>query len=169
MTTVMVNSHAAEPGCYIAGHWGQYGPDRIADVAESFGWEPGRHVRDDPRRLRRVAEWLDKRTPTEPWRALNVWEFHIEAAADIVTWLNDHTAPMCPHCGGAMYVTSDGFYRHVAFPSEAARQEAGGPCAYSAIDSPIHPVWEWYDGEFCLSLYDGESDEPLDLETLEIA
>lgn len=204
MIAVMVNGHAAQPGCYIAGHWGQYGPDRVADVAESFGWEAG-HVRDDPRRLRRVAEWLVKRTPTEPfcghcrrpleydrerqvwvapaddraacppgegheptWRTTNVWDFYVEAANDIVTWLNDHTALVCPHCGGAMYPTFDGFYRHVDFPSEASRLAQGEPCAFSAIDSPLFPRWEWVDGEFCLNLYDGESDEPLDPETLEV-
>jgi len=31
-----VNGQEAEPGCYIDGHWGQYGMDRVADVAEQF-------------------------------------------------------------------------------------------------------------------------------------
>lgn len=31
-----VNGQDAEPGCYIDGHWGQYGMDRVADVAEQF-------------------------------------------------------------------------------------------------------------------------------------
>lgn len=27
-------------GCWIDGHWGQYGPDRLIDIAIAEGWEP---------------------------------------------------------------------------------------------------------------------------------
>jgi hypothetical protein len=35
-TTTLTNGTSVELGCYIDGHWGQYGPDRLADVAESL-------------------------------------------------------------------------------------------------------------------------------------
>jgi hypothetical protein len=49
-----VNGHPAEPGCYVASQWGQYGPDQAIEVAESFG-----HTRDpidDPRIIRHFAD-----------------------------------------------------------------------------------------------------------------
>ena len=35
--TITVNGLEANPGCYIDGHWGQYGVDRIAAICEQFG------------------------------------------------------------------------------------------------------------------------------------
>lgn len=49
-----VNGIVAEHGCYIEGSWGQYGLDRIADVAEQFGIRFTEE--EDPRRWRRMFE-----------------------------------------------------------------------------------------------------------------
>ena len=49
-----VNGNDADPGCYIAGHHGQYGLDALGDLAEQFGIELDDE--DDPRYWRRAAE-----------------------------------------------------------------------------------------------------------------
>jgi len=49
-----INGFDVESGCIIDGHNGQYGPDRLADIAESWGWEPVDE--NDPRYWRTVAE-----------------------------------------------------------------------------------------------------------------
>lgn len=52
--TIFVNQLAAEPGCYIAGHHGQYGLDALGDVANQFDIELDDD--DDPAFWRRAAE-----------------------------------------------------------------------------------------------------------------
>lgn len=52
--TLTVNGQPADPGCYVEGHWGQYGPDHLADQLEGFGVSIGRQA--DPRFARRVAD-----------------------------------------------------------------------------------------------------------------
>ncbi|MBU6430091.1 MAG: hypothetical protein KGR26_13835, partial [Cyanobacteria bacterium REEB65] len=32
---------AAETGCWIDGHWGQYGTARLVDIAQSYGYQDG--------------------------------------------------------------------------------------------------------------------------------
>lgn len=94
MTYATVNGHPADPGCYVDGHCGQYAPDRLADVAESFGWRPFDVVDDDPRTLRRIADTLERVDGADAhhdpvW--LTLWERHTETADAILDWLNHHT------------------------------------------------------------------------------
>ena len=49
-----VNNQDADPGCYVAGHHGQYGIDGLADVAAQFGIEIADE--DTPAYWRRGAE-----------------------------------------------------------------------------------------------------------------
>lgn len=63
---VSVNGHAVEPGCWVDGHWGQYGPDHLADRASELGWEPADPT-DDPRFLRGLADRISERFPAEPF------------------------------------------------------------------------------------------------------
>lgn len=96
MTTV--NGQDAEPGCYIAGHHGQYGPDMLGDVCEQFDIEVPRD--DDPRVWRFHAESDDpddivhERTGTLGTRSLSpddCWERHTWAADKLEEVLNEHT------------------------------------------------------------------------------
>lgn len=124
----IVNGHEAECGCYVEGHWGQYGPDHLAEQAEGFGWEPkqveinGRFYDDDPRTWRAIAESHDRACDDKDcpfWNpdypGATAWEYHIEAADDIETWLNSVTS---------------------------SENEDGDQPGY---------VWHWRDGEFFLS------------------
>lgn len=140
---VLVNGHAVEPGCWVEGHWGQYGPDHLADRAEELGWcgdgdsddYPLEGYGNDPRYWRRVAD--NERLP-EIVRQ-NAWEYHVEAADKIEQWLNDHTPALCPECHQPMHAGSDGFYFH-----------DGLPCEIRATLDPLFYSWGWYDGEFYL-------------------
>lgn len=92
----IVNGHPAETGCYVNGHWGQYGPDRLADQAEAFGWcadgesedYPNEGYQNDPRYWRRVA---DRHARHGDDREVDAWQAHSEAADAIERWLNDRT------------------------------------------------------------------------------
>ncbi len=118
----IVNGHPAECGCYVEGHWGQYGPDHLADQAEGFGWSPDKPT-DDPRILRHFADQL----MDAGLDVILLWEWHSESGDDIETWLNDHTEP---GFGGMV----------LAEP---------GPGLVEA--PPKNYVWHWHDGEFFLS------------------
>lgn len=103
---VLVNGHAVEPGCWVEGHWGQYGPDHLADRASELGWEP-ENFDDDPRQLRRAADMIEGWGYVKPAKRLGfgtrpiygegegifvtLHEIASEATNDIEQWLNDHT------------------------------------------------------------------------------
>lgn len=56
-----------EPGCYIDGHWGQYGLDRLAELAEEFDVPiPPQH---DTRLIRRSESehWFDDYVMAGDW------------------------------------------------------------------------------------------------------
>jgi hypothetical protein len=56
-----------EPGCYIDGHWGQYGNDRLAELAESYDIPiPGEY---DTREIRRKGGdyWFDDYVMAGDW------------------------------------------------------------------------------------------------------
>lgn len=138
----VVNGQPADTGCWVEGHWGQYGPDHLADQAETLGWEPDTWS-DDPRQLRDIADTIEAwNFPSSYGVTSQLWELRVEALDKLEFWLNDHTPPVCPDCGDTMYPTSDGFYRH-----DTTRH---GTCGADAIDSPIFYLWGWSDGEFYL-------------------
>jgi len=96
---VTCNGEEVDPGCWVEGHWGQYGPDHLADQADGLGWEPETCL-DDPRELRRIADligdWGYPRDHTDMRsEGVNIivsfWELHIESTDAIENWLNDHT------------------------------------------------------------------------------
>lgn len=97
MTTV--NGQDAEPGCYIAGHHGQYGIDQMADVCEQFDVDIDRT--DRPGFWRFHAESGDPDEliyETNPngfgSRALSpedCWERHYEAGDRLEDQLNSVT------------------------------------------------------------------------------
>jgi hypothetical protein len=82
---MQINGHNIEPGCYVDGHWGQYGTDRLADIAESYGWTPESPF-DDPRFLRKEAEAAETHDG-----AFDLWDMYHDADDFLVEWLNDHT------------------------------------------------------------------------------
>ena len=122
--TLTVNGHDAEPGCYVEGHWGQYGPDHLADQLEGFGIVIARS--DNPNWWRKVADRMDEIAdklgeshdpsdmPKARNRAWTAWENHSECGDDLIEKANDVTeggywewwegevflrSYVCPECG----------------------------------------------------------------------
>ncbi len=79
--TLTVNGQPAEPGCYVEGHWGQYGPDHFADQLEGFGLVIPKGI--DPRRDRRIIDWIEERAD-DPLNSplTNAYLMAIETAYD---------------------------------------------------------------------------------------
>jgi hypothetical protein len=123
----IVNGHQAETGCYVEGHWGQYGPDHLADQAEAFGWTPGSSL-DDPRIVREFLDFLEGSGYGGYDATGALWERHSETGDEIANWLNEHTP--ADQYGGMV----------LAEP---------GPGLVEA--PPKNYVWHWHDGEFFLS------------------
>jgi hypothetical protein len=72
-----VNGQEADPGCYIAGHWGQYGMDRVADVCEQFDIAVG--IENDTRHWRsRYEEALSQAEADRHWEDLVQSADHLE-------------------------------------------------------------------------------------------
>lgn len=86
---ITVNGHDAESGCYVDGHWGQYGPDRVAEIAEGFGFSFANTGTDDPRLCRLWADEAEGHGDSDG--AFQHWERHIWAADAIEEWLNSVT------------------------------------------------------------------------------
>jgi len=141
----IVNGHQVETGCYVEGSWGQYGPDRLADRAENFGWTPA-DIMDDPRYWRVAA---DDENASELTASL-AWERHSETADAIEQWLNDHTASVCTECGNPVEPTDSGaWYRHVGLR---------GNCPFGFMDAARSFYWHWEDGELFLSESEGDDE-----------
>lgn len=162
--TVKVNGHDCEVGCWIDGHWGQYGPDRLIQIGMELGYEPiatlscdGVLIRVAQRRANQTMPDLDdlldeyracRAGIDEPTEA-DMLDHVIEVSEDIEKWLNDHTPPRCEHCHRPMHIGSDGFYFH----DDVLVCEAG----IRATLDPERHYWSWEDGEFYLQLQ--EEDE----------
>jgi hypothetical protein len=96
---IYVNNLAAEPGCYIAGHWGQYGPDRMAEICDWFQIDLDDD--DNPVYWRAAAEAETAEDAAIVRNAVGIgshlaspeecWERHYEAADKIEQLLNDKT------------------------------------------------------------------------------
>lgn len=97
--TIYVNRLLAEPGCYVGGQWGQYGPDRMIEVAENF--EMAFDEDDDPRYWRRAAEAETMEDSAVVRNAVGIgshiarpeecWERHYWAADKVEELLNEAT------------------------------------------------------------------------------
>jgi hypothetical protein len=79
-----VNNIEASGGCYIAGHHGQYGLDRLADVCEQF--EIAFDENDDPRHWRAISDESDNQQEVE-----RAWDRLVWASDRLEELLNEHT------------------------------------------------------------------------------
>jgi hypothetical protein len=77
------------PGCWVAGHHGQYAIDVAADLASLLGWSPESWAHD-PNTLRSVIECIDGQC--EASLIGRMWDMHIECYDHITDWLNEHTS-----------------------------------------------------------------------------
>lgn len=116
--TLTVNGQPADPGCYVDGHWGQYGPDHFADQLEGFGVKIGRQA--DPRFARRVADRCYNDFPdleADAWERYHYASDSLETVAAGVTeggyweWYEGECflrSYVCPECGRDATLPVDG-------------------------------------------------------------
>lgn len=136
---VLVNGHAVEPGCWVDGHWGQYGPDHLADRAEELGWEPAMPA-DDPRFLRGFADEIAEYNPPEPF--CETCRAHVDYDRERQEWVGPITVLAHQH--------------QPIWPSANVWEQRVD--ATDAIEEWLNEhtetegyVWHWRDGEFFLS------------------
>ena len=86
-----------EPGCFIDGHWGQYGIARMIEIAADMGWtdkaaEPGLGQQKDGIKLamRKLASMSPSDSDSEDLTDSEEEEL-IWAADDAEAWLNEQT------------------------------------------------------------------------------
>lgn len=81
-----LSTDECDTGCWVDGHWGQYGGDHLADkIDHMFNIEP----LDDPRVLRLIAESTDEMGYTNA--AASWWEIRSEAIDKLTDRLNEAT------------------------------------------------------------------------------
>jgi hypothetical protein len=82
-----IKADPADAGCWIDGHWGQYGPACLVDIAVTHGWtDPTDDVAKRHLAEAGHVETLDPITPDE-------FEALMDASNDAEAWLNDNVAP----------------------------------------------------------------------------
>lgn len=93
-----------EPGCYVAGHWGQYGVARMVAMAEDHGYP-------DERVKLLARKKIDSMQPSAAVGLTDGEEEELSDAADKVEeWLNVNVAPEDHSFGwhdGEFYLWSD--------------------------------------------------------------
>jgi len=150
--TATINGHAVEAGCYIDGHWGQYGPDRMADLAEGWGaFEDG--ALPDPRVIRNLIDAsIDGGAFEQSDRIARLWDSYHYAFEDVERWIEDHA--------DACYVDWEDGEWFVSVPDLLEELSAVDVChdCYFAH----HYGRTFHDGEW----YAGESDQPSDRKPL---
>ena len=76
-----------DAGCWVDGHWGQYGGAQVIEIARDRGWE-------DAEAIDLAARHLASMGPsTEPGLTVDEHEMLTSAADDAEEWLNEHVAP----------------------------------------------------------------------------
>lgn len=150
MTIVRVNGTDCETGCWVEGHWGQYGPDHLADKIDGvIDLEP----EDDPRVYRQLAEEAEdalagRREPvcaacgleTDYRRDRDRWVHVIRFPTTHIRVELDHTD--CASLRPTWTVANLWEARHDAVD----RIEQ-----WLNENTPEGWLWHWRDGEFYLS------------------
>lgn len=93
----------SDAGCWIEGHWGQYGMARLIEIAGEYGYN---HPSDNSD----AASVLASMGPSEHEATDIEWEQVLEAADDAEAWLNENVAPEGYSFGwydGEFYLWSD--------------------------------------------------------------
>ena len=88
-----------ETGCWIDGHWGQYGPDRLAEICDEL---TGSDFAEGMARLRAIGE------ESEGDRSALAWQEHSEMCDEIEAALNARTygGSWSWYDGGGFYLTA---------------------------------------------------------------
>lgn len=99
MTT---RAKAADAGCWIDGHWGQYGVARMVEIAATHGYGDETLVGAMARELTYMGPNMGSDHRTDEMRE-NDGEILMDGADGVEAWLNDNVAP-----GGFSFGWHDG-------------------------------------------------------------
>ncbi len=87
MARAIVKATPADAGCYVDGHWGQYGIAHMVDRATEFGFEDVGLEDIAGRHLACIGPSTAEPITDDEHQALS------DAAGDVEQWLNDNVAP----------------------------------------------------------------------------
>lgn len=86
--TDIVKATPADVGCWVDGHWGQYGAARVIEIALAHGWDDEGAA---DLAARRMGSMLPN--PTNDDLSENDFEKLLWASDDAERWLNENVAP----------------------------------------------------------------------------
>lgn len=97
-----------DAGCWVDGHWGQYGAARVVDLAITHGWNNAEANDLAARHLASMG------SSSAPGLTDDEWERLIDAADAAECWLNDHAAPAGHSFGwhdGEFFLASEAWWQ----------------------------------------------------------
>lgn len=83
----IVKLTADDTGCYVDGHWGQYGVAHMVNRAEEFGYSDAEVIALADKHLASMGASNSEELTTDEYWTLN------DASNDVEQWLNDNVAP----------------------------------------------------------------------------
>ena len=109
--TIQQSAPAFEPGCYVDGHWGQYGIARMVEIAEEMGYD------QDPYLIHLAhAHLAECAHPGQEYMTDAARERLFDSADEVEAWMNEHAA-----ADGYVWEWVDGEF----FYSELENEEDG--------------------------------------------
>ena len=85
--TIITQATPADAGCWIDGHWGQYGIARLVEIAEGMGYNDAEMIDYASRHLASMARSNTFGITDDEHEALT------DSCDDVEVWMNDHLAP----------------------------------------------------------------------------
>ena len=83
----VIKADASAAGCWIDGHWGQYGTARLVELAEAHGYSDAEDIRVAHKHLASMGP------STSPDLTDSEYEYLMDGDDSVTAWLNDHVAP----------------------------------------------------------------------------
>ena len=97
MLELLTKPDANDMGCWIDGHWGQYGVARMVDIADGYGFgDPASPLSThETIVISHLARWHMAAMMPSSSLELNEeqWEWLMDAADMVEQWLNENVAP----------------------------------------------------------------------------
>ena len=83
----IVKATAADAGCYVDGHWGQYAVAHMIERATEFGWSDDELEDIAARHIASIGPSTSEPITDDEHEALS------DASDEVEAWLNEHAAP----------------------------------------------------------------------------
>jgi hypothetical protein len=83
----IIRATPADAGCWVDGHWGQYGIAHMVDKANDWGYADAEVIDIATRHLASIGPSEAPKITDDEHQVL------FDASDEVETWLNDHVAP----------------------------------------------------------------------------